>query len=115
MKPKLLCETRSNQELHRLLKSLADDESIKVCKFCKFDKDRGVMILNFNDYYSKLDSIISDSTKFTEIPDTNKTHLIITREQRIRKLIKEYLRSYDDKMVDSLLPPVQSQENFMEL
>ena len=60
-------------------------------------------------------SIISDSTKFTEIPETAKTHPIITREQLIRKLIKEYLKSYDDKLVDSLLPPAQSQENYMEL
>ena len=30
---------RSNQALHRSLKSLAEDESIKVCKF---DKRRGV-------------------------------------------------------------------------
>ena len=52
----------------------------------------------------KLDSLISDSTNFTEIPDTIKTHVIITREQRIRKLIKEYLKSYDDKMVDSPSP-----------
>ena len=65
---------------------------------------RGVVILNSNDYHSKLDSIISDSTKFTEKPETAKTHPIIAREQLIRKLIKEYLKSYDDKLVDCLLP-----------
>ena len=79
---KILCGNRSNQALHQSLKSLAKDESIKVCKF---DKGRGVLILNSNDYYSKLDSIISDSTKFTEIPETAKTYPIITREQLIRK------------------------------
>ena len=43
---KTLCGTRSNQALHRSLKSLADDESIKVCKF---DKGRGVVVLISND------------------------------------------------------------------
>ena len=74
---KTVCGTRSNQALHRSMKSLAEDESIKVCKF---DKRRGVEILNSNDYESKLDSIISVSIKFTNVPDTIKTHPIIARK-----------------------------------
>ena len=42
---KTICETRSNKALHRSSKSFADDESIKVCKF---DKSKGVVILNSN-------------------------------------------------------------------
>ena len=77
--------SRLNQALHRLLKSLARDGSVKGCKF---DKGRGVVILNSNDYYSKLNSMISDSTKFTEIP----LLLIIkyTRTKHARHQLEKY-------------------------
>ena len=66
---KRLCSNRRNVALHQTLKDPADDTLIKICKF---DKGRGVSILNTNDYFEKLDSIINDHTKFREVVQTEK-------------------------------------------
>ena len=63
-KCKQVCSTRYNYSMHRTLKKLAKDNSIKVCKF---DKGVGVCIMNSDDYYTKLDTIVSDDTKFVEL------------------------------------------------
>ena len=99
---KARCSDKSNQAIHSALKSLANDPNIKICKF---DKGRGVVILNSKDYYMKLDSIVSDSTKFTEVVSNAKTHPIISREQTLRKLISEcLLKSYGKEFIQGLLP-----------
>ena len=66
--------------MHRTLKKLAKDNSIKVCKF---DKGVGVCIMNSDDYYTKLDTIVSDDTKF-EI-----TKELALQQGRIQKLMSE--------------------------
>ena len=51
--------------------NLSKDSDIKVCKF---DKSRAVAVLNSIDYFSQLDSIIYDSTKFIEINEKKKAN-----------------------------------------
>ena len=68
---KQVCATQNNQAIHRSLLNLSKDSDIKVCKL---DKGRGVAVLNSVDYFSKLDSIIYDSTKFIEIIDKKKAN-----------------------------------------
>ena len=47
--------------LHQTLSNLAIDSDIKVCKF---DKGKGVAILDTKDYYDKLNCIINGNSKF---------------------------------------------------
>jgi len=77
------CRTKPNQAIHKALKSLGNDSCIKVCKF---DKGRGVVILSSHDYYTKLDSIISDQMKFKEIQisENKKSHPIISRQAFVK-------------------------------
>ena len=61
---KRICSNRRNVALHQTLKDLADDTSTKICKF---DKKRGVSILNANDYFEKLESIYNDHSKYRDV------------------------------------------------
>ena len=58
------------------------------------------------DYFSKLDSIIYDSTKFVEInnKEESKSHPLIAREQSIRYHIQKYLKPYGNEIIHYLLP-----------
>ena len=68
------CSTRINQSLHHTLSKLSQDSTNKVCRF---DKANGVAILNSKDYYEKLEKIVNDQSKFTELKiDSNKHPLI---------------------------------------
>ena len=109
---KQVCAARNNQAIHRSLLSLSKDSDIKVCKL---DKGRGVAVLNSVDYFSKLDSIIYDSTKFVEINDKeeSKSHPLIAREQSIRYHIRKYLKPYG-KIVQRLLQPILHQTSYMD-
>ena len=57
---KQVCATRNNQAIHRSKLNLSKDSYITVCKF---NKGRRVAVLNFVDYFFKLDSIIQPGTK----------------------------------------------------
>ena len=100
---KQVCATRNNQAIYRSLLNLSKDSDIKVCKL---DKGRGVAVLNSVDYFSKLDSIIYDSTKFIKINDKeeSKSHPLIAREQSIRYRIQKYLKPYGNEIIQRLLP-----------
>jgi len=43
-----------NRDLHRTLKQLREDQDIKMCKF---DKGNGVVVLNSEDYFRKLETL----------------------------------------------------------
>jgi len=53
-----VCSMRTNQALHKTLLTLANDSSIKVCKF---NKSNGVAKLNTNDYNAKMEAIVGDT------------------------------------------------------
>jgi len=91
----------TNQALHKTLEKLANDSSIKVCKF---DKGNGIAILNTNDYNAKLDAIVKDSSKFQIINcnDSNK-HPILAKDCLI--LCPEiFEKHYDSNLVANLIP-----------
>ena len=53
-----------------------------LIKICKFDKGRGVAVLNSENYYAKLHLIASDTTKFVEIPiKEHETHPVIKKKK----------------------------------
>ena len=93
--------SRKNIALHRTLTSLSRNEKIRVCSM---DKGVGVVIMNADEYYSKLDTIISDTSKFQEViipPD--KDHPIIAKESSINYYVKKYVKNVDDKLHKQLL------------
>ena len=70
------CSTKRNHFIHRTLRSLSHNSDIKICRF---DKSKGVAILNSNDYISKLNSIVNDKSKFTAVKIGN-SHPIISKK-----------------------------------
>ena len=53
------CSNPKNTSFHRNSKQLSDGLNIKICKF---NKGKESAILNKNDYFLKLDSIIDDKS-----------------------------------------------------
>ena len=58
------CESRPNQLVHKTLSNLSKNSSIFICKM---DKGNGVVVINKQDYFNKLDKIVLDKTRFQEI------------------------------------------------
>ena len=78
---KQLCTNKHNVELHKILLDLKNDKSIKLCKF---DNGNGVLIINDYDYYAKLNYLILNVKKFTEIAiNDGKIYPIISKENSI--------------------------------
>ena len=98
---KRICAHPKNVDLHNTLKKLGDNSRIKVCKF---DKRKGVVILDSHDYYAKLDCIINDSSKFHEINQDTKVHPIIKKEKFINYYVNKYLKSYESETVKNFIP-----------
>ena len=99
---KNICNSRVNQNFHRTLKTLKSDSSIKVCSF---DKGSGIVIVNTEDYYEKLDHIVLDKSKFQEIPVSGKTHPVIRNEKKIADFLKTKVKDkIGVKEFDSICP-----------
>ena len=97
-----VCSTPQNKSLHRTLDKLQKNDKIKICKY---DKGRGVAILDKEDYFGKFDSIINDSSKFERINVTeSKQHPVITKEASISYYVRKYVKSYGKNIIDQLIP-----------
>ena len=59
-----VCNTKKNKAIHNTLKSISLNSKIKCLKM---DKGVGIVVLNTEDYYSKLDKIVEDKSKFRKI------------------------------------------------
>ena len=98
---KNLCRSRSNIRFHKTLNKLSNDDKVKVCRL---DKGNGVCLLNSKDYFDKLNSIVSDETKFQEVPfDLTKETLANCAQApwiKAESSIKYYLNMYVKKVVD---------------
>ena len=60
-------------------------------------------MLNSEDYYSKLDHIIDDPTKFIKVDTDGKVHPIIAKENSINYYINKYLKSYDNSIKSKIV------------
>ncbi|CAF3862070.1 unnamed protein product, partial [Rotaria sp. Silwood1] len=69
------------KKYHQLLKQLKHDKSIIVTRP---DKGRGIVLLDRNDYISKMNAILSDTTKFSSRFDDP----TIQRERRLTTLLR---------------------------
>ena len=97
---KRICSSHRNRALHKTLKNLSKDNEIKICKF---DKGKGIAILDSSDYYSKLDSIVLDQSKFIQINQNTKVHPIISKEKSVTYFIRKYLKNYDSEVIRKLI------------
>ena len=72
---------------------------------CKFDKGKGVAVLNSEDYYARLHVIVKDTSKFVEINTENQSnHPIIAKERSITYYIRKYLKEFGEETVKNLIP-----------
>ena len=97
-----VCKTVTNKALHKTLRGLRENANIKICNF---DKGRGTVILNSNDYYEKLDSIVL-SDKFIEIPVVDmKHHPVLKTESSIQYYLNRYIKPHVSADVYSNIYP----------
>ena len=68
-----------------------------------YDKGNRVVVLNSEDYYSKLDHIFDDPTKFIKVNTDGKVHPIISKENSINYHINKYLKSYDNSITSKIV------------
>jgi len=92
---KKLCSSRKNQHLHRTLRFLARDKSVRVCSY---DKGTGVVIMDSDDYYRKLNDILQDGSKFVkvDVDDSKpKSHPIVIKQRSMNYYIRKYIPDED--------------------
>ena len=101
-----LCNSFSNKQIHKTLRRLRSNSGIRICKY---DKGRGTVILNADDYFKKLDSIIL-TNKFVEVtvPDNPIHHPTIKTEKSIQSYINRHIRTHISAETLSLISPVGS-------
>ena len=102
-----ICGNKQNQFLHRTLKGLSLNKSIKVCRY---DKSKDTVVFDSSDYFKKLDSIILDETKFQEVRVvSDDDHPIIKNEDKIKSFLYRNIKSYIDEEVYDDISPSGSQ------
>ena len=84
-----ICSKRTNLSLHHTFNKLSQDSTIKICQY---NKGNGLAILNASDFYTKLNSIVDDKTKFLEINYDSNKHPTVTKENSITYNVKHYLK-----------------------
>ena len=100
---KNVCSTKINVLFHKTLSKLSKNKDIKVCKF---DKGTGAVILNTEEYISKLDSIVLDKSKFKEvIVKEGDKHPILAKESSVKYYLDTYLKPYIEKINFKTLVP----------
>ena len=68
-------------EEFKILKNLKNDNSIFVLKS---DKGNGIVILNRDDYYSKMETILNDSSNF-KLLEQDPIQMTFKRENKVRR------------------------------
>lgn len=82
---------------------MSKDGNIKVCKY---DKGTGVVLMNSEDYFSKMDTIVLDKSKFKEVPvNENKKHPILARQSSVIYFLDTYLKPFIDTILLKKLTP----------
>ena len=96
-----VCNSRKNRFMHRALRTLSRDTTIRVCKM---DKGVGTVIMDSEDYYKKLDCIVGDQTRFVELDYNINTENLaecskapwITKERRVANYLRQYIKPLVD-------------------
>ena len=78
-----------NRTIHNIIHKLRKNDEIVIVRP---DKGQGVVILNKNDYESKLNDIVSDTTKFSPL-QLDPSH-IIKQENSLRYYLRKYIKPH---------------------
>ena len=104
-----ICNSSRNTKLHETLRKLSSNSKIKVTSF---DKGNGIVILDSDDYFAKLDEIISDSSKFEEFKWDNEKFTdnpVVKNENKLTYFLTKYVKPYIPKDVFDRISPTGSQ------
>ena len=63
----------------------------------------GRAILDSSDYYSKLDFIVYNQSKFVQVNQNTKVHPIISKEKFVTYFLRKYLKSHDSEVIRKLI------------
>ena len=74
------------KEDYKILKNLGSDPSLTICRP---DKKRGVVILNRMNYVTKMNHILSDTTKFQKCSNQDPHKLAMQHEDKINRLLRK--------------------------
>ena len=66
---KHICSAKANQNFHNTLQGLSKNGDLAITKY---DKGNGICILPKEEYLSKLDQVVLDTSKFEENKSTRK-------------------------------------------
>ena len=101
------CGSRINQNLHRTLKTLKEDTSIRVCKF---DKGNGVLIIDSDEYLKEMEKIIMDTSKFQEVKAPQSlADPVIRNENSIKRFLNDKVKGQIDEKNFKFIYPSGSQ------
>ena len=109
-----ICNSKRNRFLHNTLGRLSRRTDIKVCKM---DKGVGVVIMNSDDYYTKLDSVVSDNSRFERLQYNINADTIseckiapwILKENSVKDYCRKYLKEWIDEKTYRFIKPKGSQ------
>ena len=100
-----VCGNTKNKKLHNTLRNLSRNAKIKVTSY---DKGNGIVILDSEDNISKLDSIISDQTKFEVInynQDNFSSNPVIKAENKLVYFLRKYVKPFiNDNTYRNIIP-----------
>ena len=100
-----VCNSHKNRKLHQTLKNLSKNDKIKIANF---DKGNGIVILDSDDYVSKLDKIVSDQSKFTKIIPNSEDFQddpVVKSENSLIYYLKRYVKPFvSDAVFNNILP-----------
>ena len=104
---KMAFQSKKHKALHSTLRALARDKSVKICSY---DKGTGLVVMDSDDYFAKLDLIVNDTSKFKKLnieDDVEKTSKIIAKQRSVKYYVNKYFtdkNGYDKKFRDSVTP-----------
>lgn len=82
-----------------VLQNLKDDGNIVITRP---DKGKGIVILNKNDYYNKISSILSDSSKFKLLHVDLPSHLL-KLEDKLNRILRPLKETINETIYNSIL------------
>ena len=111
---KKLCDSRRNQFIHKTLLNLSKNKNLKICRM---DKGVGVVLLDKNTYFDKMDSIIGDASRFSKIDYNINTKSIaicktapwILKENSVIYYCSRYIKPLVDETTYLKIYPTGSQ------
>ena len=101
---KKVCNEDKNKRVHDVLRKLANRKDIRICAF---DKGNGLVLINTDEYKSKMYEILNDKDKFEQVEVDSEIckHPTVTEENRVYRFLYKYVKKYvDEKTYKYIIP-----------